>query len=1111
MQHRRTRGSARPGWKAARVRGLGFPGHPAFPRMAALVGLVIMVGGIAGVLGPAGTGGRAAPGPQTAILTGAQANTPPAITSADSAVVNVGALFTFSVTATGVPTPTLAESGTMPTGLTFTDNGNGTATITGTSTSPGGDFPITITAANGVTPNATQTLTLVNSTSPTITSPSTAQFATGASETYTITTTGFPAPAITCTTADLPPGLSCTDNGNGTGTISGSADSTDSGTYTVPIMATVADIDSTATLNLSITIVTGVAPEITSSPVADFTVNEAGSITITTTGTPAPTINYTFATTDNPVCTALQTGLTQSGGTGTLTISGTPTQTGQCTLDVTASNGVGTAATQTLPIIVGGVPAFTSADAVTAALATSFTFTVSTSGFPYPNFGWDNVPPGLTFTANPNGTATISGTPTIGGNYAMALSAVNIYGTGTQTLTISVPLAPTITSANSVSFGTGVAGTFTVTTTGAPYPTVAETGALPTGVTLTADTANGTATLAGTPGPGTAGTYPITITATNGVGTAASQTFTLTVTTVDTVPQITSAASDSFTAGSPGTFSVTSTGTPVASLAETGTLPTGITFTPDNTNGTAVIAGTSTDVGTFPITITASNGFGTAATQSFTLTISPVAPLITSAGTTTFKAGQASSFTFTTTGYPAPTLAESGTLPTGITFKDNGNGTGSLTGTPTEAGGFPISITATNSGGSVAQSFELTVTALGPVITSGNAATATDGTAFSFTVTTSGIPAATLSEAGALPPGLSFAPGANGTATLSGTPAKSAHGIYPLTFSATNSAGTTSQAFTLIVDQAPSFTSGAKFTETVGTAFSLAVDTAGYPTNARLSASKLPSGLKLASYGDGAGALSGSKKAKGGIYHVTITAVNAGGTRSEVLTLIVRAPGKNKKERVPGFTSAASKAASSGKKLNFKVTTQGSPTKYKSNVWEAGALPRGVSFKNNRNGTGTLAGTPAASSAGTYTVTLTASNADGSVTQAFVLKVQGPPALSGARRVTVRTGKTVSLTFKARGTPAATVTELGLLPRGMTWIDHGNGTATLSGVAVKGRYKLIITARNAFGSVRRSLTLVIRGRNAIGSVASGSSAFDWVTFAPFARGSVSRSMTREVK
>ena len=96
------------------------------------------------------------------------------------------------------------------------------------------------------------------------------------------------------------------------------------------------------------------------------------------------------------------------------------------------------------------------------------------------------------------------------------------------------------------------------------------------------------------------------------------------------------------------------------------------------------------------------------------------------------------------------------------------------------------------------------------------------------------------------------------------------------------------------------------------------------------------------------------------------------------------------------------------------------------------------------------------------------------MTQAFVLKVQGPPALTGARGVTVRAGQPVSLTIKASGTRPDTVTELGLLPHGLTWIDHGDGSATVAGVPAKGRYVLIITARNALGSVRRSFTLEVK-------------------------------------
>jgi len=61
-----------------------------------------------------------------------------------------------------------------------------------------------------------------------------------------------------------------------------------------------------------------------------------------------------------------------------------------------------------------------------------------------------------------------------------------------------------------------------------PDASLSETGTLPGGVTFT-DNGGGTATLAGTPASGSAGSYPLTLAATNGVLPAASQSFTLTV------------------------------------------------------------------------------------------------------------------------------------------------------------------------------------------------------------------------------------------------------------------------------------------------------------------------------------------------------------------------------------------------------------------------------------------------------------------------------------------------------------------------------------------------------------------------------------------------------
>jgi hypothetical protein len=174
--------------------------------------------------------------------------------------------------------------------------------------------------------------------------------------------------------------------------------------------------------------------------------------------------------------------------------------------------------------------------------------------------------------------------------------------------------APSITSANSAAFTVGTAGTFKVTATGTPAPTLSESGALPAGVTFTAGTLSGT--------PTASGSFPITFTAANGTTPNATQSFTLTVNpavSVNHAPAITSANSTTFTVGTAGTFMMMATGTPTPTLGETGTLPAGVTFSAS----TGVLSGTPTVSGTFSITFAATNGITPNASQSFTLTVNP--------------------------------------------------------------------------------------------------------------------------------------------------------------------------------------------------------------------------------------------------------------------------------------------------------------------------------------------------------------------------------------------------------------------------------------------------------------------------------------------------------
>lgn len=86
----------------------------------------------------------------------------PAITSGNSASFITNSPGTFQVSATGTPTPALSESGLLPNGVTFVDNGNGTASLSGTpATGTAGNYPFTITASNGIGANAEQPFTLM--------------------------------------------------------------------------------------------------------------------------------------------------------------------------------------------------------------------------------------------------------------------------------------------------------------------------------------------------------------------------------------------------------------------------------------------------------------------------------------------------------------------------------------------------------------------------------------------------------------------------------------------------------------------------------------------------------------------------------------------------------------------------------------------------------------------------------------------------------------------------------------------------------------------------------------------------------------------------------------
>jgi predicted RNA methylase len=162
-------------------------------------------------------------------------------------------------------------------------------------------------------------------------------------------------------------------------------------------------------------------------------------------------------------------------------------------------------------------------------------------------------------------------------------------------------------------------------------------------------------------------------------------------------------------------------GVPAYSWAVSG-MPAGLTLVAAN----GEILGTPTSPGTFTISVTVTDSGNPSVQTSgnVTLTIAPPPPPVVNATPTPQPAGEniPFSFTFTGTGYPPLTWSESGALPAGVALDSS---TGILSGTPTQTGSFPISVTATDqfSQQSAALNLTIIITAHGFVAT-GSMATA---------------------------------------------------------------------------------------------------------------------------------------------------------------------------------------------------------------------------------------------------------------------------------------------------------------------------------------------------------------------------------------------------
>lgn len=362
---------------------------------------------------------------------------------------------------------------------------------------------------------------------------------------------------------------------------------------------------------------------------------------------------------------------------------------------------------------------------------------------------------------------------------------------------------------------------------------------------------------------------------------------------------------------------------------------------------------TSADAGSYQLVIT--NLYGAATSQVATLQVSVAPPVITSATNVSGQQGHAFDYVITATGTAPITFGASG-LPNGLSVNWT---SGEISGVPSVAGVFDVTLLATNAAQTTAETLVLTLADDIPGITSTTNVVGQQGVPFSYTITATNDPA--WFSAAPLPAGLTVD---TNSGIISGVPLVS--GAFAIAVGAANIYGSNSETLTVnLASGIPVITSALVSNGQQGQSFSYAITASNSPTF--FTASPLPDGLH---FNAASGVISGVPLATGQLA-VTIGAGNAFGSDQQTLTL-------NLASGAPVITSPLTATGTEALgNFQYTIAANNSPTTF----W-ANDLPMGLVVDTN---TGAITGAPLY--AGSYAVGLFAANAWGVGTATLQLTI----------------------------------------------------------------------------------------------------------------------------
>ncbi|HVK50209.1 MAG TPA: putative Ig domain-containing protein [Pseudoxanthomonas sp.] len=497
----------------------------------------------------------------------------------------------------GIGPYSYAASGTFPNGITL----NSTGLLSGTAAGAGTyNVEVTATDANGQTGSRPYVLMVAPPTlsiQPSALSDTTV----GASYSQTLSTIGGTSPySYSVTSGAMPPGITLAPSG----VLSGEPVAANSYTFTV----TVTDSNGDSAPRSYTLVVNPATLTLSSSAPLDGTAGVFQTATITASGG-VGTYTYSLRSGSLPVgvsfnSAGLFTGTPRSDGNYSITVRATD-QLGQFGEAVFAY----TIAPATIVIAPATLPGGSRGAFYNESLN-------STGGFaPYSySLVSGDLPVGMSLSS----AGTLLGTPATTGSYTFNIRSTDVEGysvTQAYTVVIALPTI-TVTSTGALNGTVGQPASVTFSASGGigPYSYTLDSGTLPLGMTLSSS-----GTLSGT--PLSDGSFSPTLRADDSYGNSGTQTFNITI-APPTIVLTPNALGNGVRGSEYSTTLSASGGTAPYSYAITaGALPAGVTLAPGG-----VLSGTPTVDGTFNVTITATDAYGSTGSHAYTLTINAAPP-----------------------------------------------------------------------------------------------------------------------------------------------------------------------------------------------------------------------------------------------------------------------------------------------------------------------------------------------------------------------------------------------------------------------------------------------------------------------------------------------------